>query len=176
LTFVVRSAGPAPGEAAIRSAIRAVDPQQPIASLRPLAELVSASIARERFAATLLAVFAAVALLLAAAGVYGVMAYTVAQRSGEIGVRLALGAQVADVLTLVVGQGGRLVTVGMGFGLAGALLLARLLETMLFGIGVHDPASFVASAALLALAAAAACLVPAWRAARVNPMVALRGE
>jgi len=174
LTFVVRGEGVSP--VAIRAAILSVDPQQPVASVRPLADLVAASIARERFAAVLFAIFSAAALLLAAVGVYGVMAYSVAQRTGEIGIRLALGAQVADVLRLVVGQGGRLVGLGLAVGLGAALLLAGVVETMLFEISPRDPLSFAATAALLAVVAVAACLVPAWRAARVNPMVALRVE
>jgi putative ABC transport system permease protein len=153
-----------------------VDRDQPIATLRPLGDLVSASIARERFAATLFAVFSVVALLLAAAGIYGVMAYAVAERRSEIGVRLALGAQVGDVLALVVGQGSRLVAVGLALGLAGALLAARLLEAMLFGVSAHDPVSFVVTAFLLAIAGLLACLVPALRASAVSPSEALRAD
>jgi putative ABC transport system permease protein len=176
LTFVLRGAGPAPDATAIRAAVRAVDPQQPVASIRPLGALVAASVARERFAATLFAVFSALALLLAAAGIHAVMAYAVVERSGEIGVRMALGAKTTDVLGLVVGQGTRLVGLGLALGVAGALLAARLFETMLFGIVPRDPVSFAISVAVLVAAAAAACLVPAWRASRVNPMVALRTE
>jgi putative ABC transport system permease protein len=175
LTFVVRGAGVGL-PAAIRSAMRSVDPEQPVASIRPLADLVAGSIARERFAATLFAVFAAVALLLAAAGVHAVMAYAVAERRSEIGIRLALGAQSGDVVRLVVGQGGRLAGAGLVLGLAGALLVGRLFEAMLFGIGPRDPLSFVVTAVVLVVAAAMACLVPAWRAARVNPLEALRAE
>jgi putative ABC transport system permease protein len=175
LAFVVRGSGVGL-PAAIRAAIQAVDRDQPIATLRPLGDLVSASIARERFAATLFAVFSVVALLLAAAGIYGVMAYAVAERRSEIGVRLALGAQVGDVLALVVGQGSRLVAVGLALGLAGALLAARLLEAMLFGVSAHDPVSFVVTAFLLAIAGLLACLVPALRASAVSPSEALRAD
>jgi ABC-type antimicrobial peptide transport system permease subunit len=175
LTFVVRGGGMGL-PAAIRSAIRSVDPEQPVASIRPLGDLVSASIARERFAATLFAIFAVVALLLAAAGVYAVMAYAVAERRSELGIRLALGAQAGDVLRLVVGQGGRLAGTGLALGLVGALLGARLFQAMLFGIGPRDPLSFAVTAVVLAVAAGLACLVPAWRAARVDPVEALRAE
>jgi predicted permease len=175
LTFVVRGGGVGL-PAAIRAAIRSVDPEQPVASIRPLGDLVSASIARERFAATLFAIFAVVALLLAAAGVYAVMAYAVAERRSELGIRLALGAQAGDVLRLVVGQGGRLAGTGLALGLVGALLGARLFQAMLFGIGPRDPLSFAVTAVVLAVAAGLACLVPAWRAARVDPVEALRAE
>jgi putative ABC transport system permease protein len=175
LTFVVRGSS-AGLPSAVRAAIRSVDPEQPVATIRPLADLVSASIARERFSATLFGVFAAVALLLAAAGVHAVMAYAVAERRSELGIRMALGAQAGDVLRLVVGQGGRLVAAGLVLGLAGALVVARLFEAMLFGIGPRDPFSLAGTALVLALAAGLASLVPAWRATRVNPLEALRAE
>jgi ABC-type antimicrobial peptide transport system permease subunit len=174
LTFVVRGVGAVPP--AVRAAVESVDPQQPIASLRPLTDLVAASIARDRFAATLFAVFSAAALLLAAVGIYGVMAYAVARRTGEIGVRLALGARAADVLALVVGQGGRLVALGLVLGVGAALLLAGLVQAMLFEIGPRDPLSYAATALLLAIVAMLACLIPAARAARIDPMTALRAE
>jgi putative ABC transport system permease protein len=175
LTFVVRGAGPGLPDA-IRAAVREVDPLQPVASLRPLADLVSGSLARERFAMFLFAVFSAAALLLAAIGIYGVMAYSVAQRTAEIGVRLALGARTGHVLALVLLQGGRLVALGIAAGTLAALALTRLLESMLFGVSAHDPFTLAVTALLLALVAALACLVPAHRATRVNPMTALRSE
>jgi putative ABC transport system permease protein len=177
LTFIVRTGGPVGGlPGAIRRAIYDVDRDQPIATIRPLQELVDRSIARQRFAMLLFAVFSATALLLAAIGIYGVMAYSVRQRTGEIGVRIALGARSGDVLGLVFRQGGRLLALGLAAGVAGALLLTRFLSTLLFGVSAHDPLTFVAIALLLSLTAALACLLPARRASTIDPMTALRSE
>jgi putative ABC transport system permease protein len=177
-TYVVRGAGGlAPGlPAALRATITRADPRQPTNGMRPLTELMGDSIARHRFAMTLFAVFSAAALLLAAVGLYGVVSYTVAQRTGEIGIRVALGAQAGDVLRLVLAQGGRLVGLGVLAGVAGALLLTRFLESLLFGISARDPLTLLFTAAVLAASAALACLLPARRAARIDPMVALRTE
>jgi putative ABC transport system permease protein len=176
-TFVVRGMVPAAGlPAAIRAAVHSVDGMQPIASMTPLTDLVARSMARQRFAMILFSVFSGVALLLAALGIYGVLAYSVAQRRGEMAIRLVLGAQPGDVLGLVLRQGGRLVALGLGAGVVGALLLTRFIEKMLFGVSAHDPATFVAIAVLLALIAGIACLLPARRAAALDPMVALRQE
>jgi putative ABC transport system permease protein len=162
--------------AAIRTAISAVDEEQPIASIRPLAELLVTSLARQRFAMFLFAVFSTVALLLAAIGIYGVMAYSVAQRTGEIGIRMALGAQTPDVLRLIFIQGGKLIALGLVIGLAAAIALTRLLSSLLFGVSAHDPMTFATIAALLATVAALACWLPARRATKVDPMIALRAE
>jgi putative ABC transport system permease protein len=171
--FVVRGAITA---AAARAAIAAADPEQAIGALRPLGDLVAESVARQRFALLLFAAFSAVALVLAVVGIYGVMAYTVAQRTGEIGIRMALGARSGAVLRLVALQGGRLVALGLGAGVLGALLLTRFLGTLLFGVTAHDPATFAAIAGLLAAGAGLACLLPALRATKVDPMIALRTE
>jgi ABC-type antimicrobial peptide transport system permease subunit len=124
----------------------------------------------------LFAVFSVAALLLAAIGIYGVMAYVVARRTAEIGIRIALGARTEDVLALVFRQGGRLVLLGVGAGLVGAAVLTRFIAALLFGVSAHDPLTFLATPALLSLVAAIACLLPARRAARVDPVIALRAE
>jgi putative ABC transport system permease protein len=175
--FVVRTAGaPEAQIPALRAAIARLDRRIPIYNVSTLATLVGDSIARQRFAMILFAVFSAVALLLAAIGIYGVMAYSVAQRRAEIGVRMALGAHAGQVLRLVFAQGGRLIAAGMLAGVIGALLLTRFLETLLHDLSAHDPLTFAAIIVLLALVAGAACLLPARSAARVSPMVALRSE
>ena len=177
LTFVVRTASPLAGlPAAIRGAIHSVDREQPVARITPLTAWVAGSIGRQRFAMVLFGAFAAVALLLAAIGIYGVMAYSVRQRTGEIGLRMALGADSGQVVRLVLAQGGRLVALGLGIGVLGALILTRFLSSMLFGVSAHDPVTFAVIAALLAFTAALACLLPARRASAVDPMTALRAE
>jgi putative ABC transport system permease protein len=187
MTLVVRTEAAPPGApaggisaaalpAAIRAAIYSVDKDQPIASIRPLTSLVANSVARPRFSMFLFGVFSAVALLLAAIGIYGVMACSVAQRTNEIGIRMALGAQRRDVLRLIFVQGGRLIAIGLAGGLVGALLLTRFIASMLFAVSAHDPLTFTAIAVLLAAIATLACLLPARRATRVNPIEALRTE
>jgi putative ABC transport system permease protein len=178
MTFVVRGAG---GRltgvpAAIRAVIARLDPEQPLDTARPLAAVIDDSLARQRFTASLFAVFSAVALLLAAIGIYGVVAYAVGQRTGEIGIRMALGARAGGVVRLVLAEGGRLVALGVAVGLTGAFVLTRGLERLLYGVSPHDPLTFLVIPALLAAVAACACLVPAWRATRVDPMTALRTE
>jgi putative ABC transport system permease protein len=160
----------------VRQAIHALDPDVPLHKLTTMRQLVSASAAQRRFTLLLIAVFAAVALLMAAIGLYGVMAYSVTQRTQEIGIRVALGAQRADVLRLVVGQGLRLVAVGVTLGLMAALALTRLMQTLLFEVSATDPVTFAGVALLLTLVALLACWIPARRAATVDPLVALRSE
>jgi putative ABC transport system permease protein len=175
--FVIRTAGPpAAILSSLRPAIYAVDKDQPVASIRPLEAIMADNIARQRFAMTLLTVFAVVALIIAAVGIYGVMAYTVTQRTGEIGIRLALGAQPRDVLQLILTHGGKLVGAGQLHGLVLALAGGRIVQSILFSTNARDPLTFAAITTLLALVALVACLLPARRATKVDPMVALRAE
>ncbi|MEK6410078.1 MAG: ABC transporter permease [Acidobacteriota bacterium] len=177
MTLVVRAEGNlAPLGGAIRSQVLAIDKEQPVSRIRPLEQLVSESVATQRFSMLLLGIFAAVALILSIVGLYGVMSYSVTQRTHEIGIRAALGAQRTDVLKLVVGQGMILALTGVGIGLAAAFALTRLMATLLFGIGATDPLTFVAIPAVLTGVALAACFVPARRATKVDPIIALRYE
>jgi ABC-type antimicrobial peptide transport system permease subunit len=139
-------------------------------------EVVASDIAQQQFAMTLLAAFAGIALLLASVGIYGVLSYLVGQRTQEIGVRMALGAQRRNVLSMILGDGARMTILGIAVGLAAALGLTRLMASMLFGVKATDPFTFAAVAALLCVIAFFACYLPAYRATRVDPMVALRYE
>jgi putative ABC transport system permease protein len=176
LSFVVRGAGDAGLPAAIRAAIADVDRDQPITAIRPLAELAAEPVARQRFAMFLFAVFSGAALLLAAVGIYGVMATSVAQRTGELAIRVALGARPGQVRRLVLAEGARLYAIGVAVGLLGALLLTRSLTALLYGVTPQDPLTLGGATLVLALVAALACLLPALRATRVDPMRALRAE
>jgi putative ABC transport system permease protein len=162
--------------AAIRAQVRALDREQPVTSVRTVGELLDRSLSEAKFNLLLLGLFAVVALALAAIGVYGVMSYAVAQRTREIGIRMALGAQPRSVLRLVVGQGMTLVSIGVVIGVAAAWALTRLMSTMLFETPATDPATFAAISLSLGSVALVACWIPAWRAAKVDPMVALRCE
>jgi putative ABC transport system permease protein len=177
MTFVVRSKGdPSALGGAARSAIQSIDADQPVADMRPMTQFLAESVGRARFSATLLGVFALVALVLAGVGVYGVMAYAVAQRTHEIGVRVALGAQARDVLRIVLGQGMALAGAGLAAGLLLAFALTRLLSSFLFEVSTTDLATYATLTGFLLLVALLACLVPARRATKVDPMVALRYE
>ncbi|MCA1619679.1 MAG: ABC transporter permease [Acidobacteria bacterium] len=177
MTFVVRTSGdPAALAGAARAAIQSVDADQPVADLRTMNHFLAESVARARFAATMLGVFAVLALVLAGVGVYGVMSYAVAQRTHEIGVRVALGAQGRDVLRLVVGHGMALAGAGLAAGLLGAFALTRLLSSLLFEVSATDLATYATLTGFLLVVALLACLVPALRATKVDPMVALRYE
>jgi predicted lysophospholipase L1 biosynthesis ABC-type transport system permease subunit len=176
VAIAVRTAGdPAAVAPSIRAAIRAADPSIPIYSVATLDELIAGQTAQSRFIMWLMGVFAAIALSLAVIGIYGVMSYLVAQRTREIGIRLALGAAGGDILRLVVGNGARLIATGVVIGAAAALALQRLVSTLLFGVTAVDAASAIAIA-VLALVALVACYVPAVRAMRVNPLKALHYE
>ncbi|PYU40570.1 MAG: hypothetical protein DMG54_22950 [Acidobacteria bacterium] len=157
----------------------AADPGQRGASNRGVSDgesLISGCVSPRRFSSALVTIFAGLALLLAAIGIYGLMSYTVSQRTQEIGLRMALGAQLASVQRMILGQTLKLTLLGLGLGLAGAFVVARFLTSMLFGVGVYDPVTFVGVAALLIAVALMAAYVPARRAMRVDPIVALRYE
>ena len=177
ISLVVRTeAAPANSAKPIVSAIHSVDSQIPVSRIVPFEDLISQSLAQPRLAATLLGIFAALALVLAAVGLYGVMAYVVTQRTREIGIRVALGAQQRDVLHLVLGQGAKLVGIGVLVGIVAALALTRLMSSLLFGVSAADPATFIFVAVALIAVALFACYIPARRAMRTDPMVALRYE
>jgi putative ABC transport system permease protein len=161
---------------AIREEIRRIDPAVPVDRISTLAQSTTESVALPRFRSLLMSVFAAAALLLAAVGIYGVVAYSVAQRTQEIGVRMAVGATASGVLRLVIGQGGRLASVGIAPGLIGAIALTRVLERMLLGISASDTLTFAGAALLLGTVAMLASLIPALRAARADVVTALRQE
>lgn len=177
MTVVVRAATPPLSlVSAIRRALGRMDKDQPMAKIRAMDQLVANSVASSRFMMFLLSAFAALALVLACIGIYGVMAYSVAQRTHEIGIRMALGAQKKDVLGMVIGQGFRLTLLGTVMGIAGAIALTRFLSSLLYGVKAADPLTFVAVSLLLGAVALLACYIPARRAMRVDPMVALRYE
>jgi ABC-type antimicrobial peptide transport system permease subunit len=176
-TLLVRAAGdPTTLIPAVRRVVRELDAGLALFGIEPLAATVTASLGQQRFTMTVLAVFAAVALVLAIVGVHGVLSYSVSQRTREIGVRMALGADGRSVRALVVGEGVRLVAGGLGLGLLGAFVLTRLLRTLLYGVGPVDPPTFAGVTLLLGTVALLASLAPARRAARVDPMAVLRTE
>jgi putative ABC transport system permease protein len=161
---------------AARSLVARIDPELPLHDMRPMEQVVTETMASRRLTLWLVGAFAALALVLASVGIYGVMSYAVTERVHEIGVRMALGAQRRDVLRLVVVHGMRLAAIGLLLGSVAAFFAARAMATLLFGIRPGDPLTYVGIAAVLALAALAACYIPARRATAVDPMVALRYE
>ena len=161
---------------AVREAIRSVDPDQPVSNVATMEEVLGTEASQRRVGMILLTAFAVLALLLASLGIYGVLAYFVAQHRNEIGVRLALGATPARILLLVLQKGMKLTLLGVAIGLAASFALTRLMTSLLFGVKAVDPLTFVAVPVLLAGVALLACWIPARRAAKVDPMVALRYE
>ena len=175
--LVIRSsAAPLTLVSAVTKVVHQVDPDKPVRDVRTLDDLLADSLSQQRFSMLLLAVFAGLALVLAAVGIYSVLAYAVRRRQREIGIRMALGAQLGDVLRMVVVEGMRPALIGIALGLAAALALGRVVSSLVFGVSQSDPLTFLSVGILLALVAAVASLLPAYRATRVDPMVALREE
>jgi predicted lysophospholipase L1 biosynthesis ABC-type transport system permease subunit len=178
MSLVVRTSvsDPAALTSAVRKELAALDAAVPLRSIRVFDEYVSRSLARPRFNALLLSIFAGVALVLTAIGIYGVMAYSVAQRTNEIGIRIALGAAQSSIFKLIVGQAMTLVAISVVIGVAGAFAATRLLNSLLFGVGAWDPLTFASIVLLISVVAFLAAWLPARRAMRVNPIIALRAE
>lgn len=177
MSLVLRTASnPLSEVSTLRSAVHDLNPNQPLVNFRTMRENIGTSLSDPRFRSTLLGIFAATAMLLAVVGLYGLMAYSVAQRTSEIGIRLALGAQRADVMRMIVGDGLKLVLAGVVLGIMGAFALSRVLAGFLYGVVATDPPTFVFVSVILTLVALAACYLPARRAMRVDPIVALRHE
>ena len=177
VAVVLRTEGdPTTVMASVRRAVAEIDPREVVYNVQTMNEVVANSFAARRLSMMLLGVFAALALVLACVGIYGVISYLVGQRTHEIGVRMALGAQQNDVLRLIIGQGARMALVGVAIGIVAAMGLTRLMANQLFGVSPHDPITFVGVAVLLIIVAIAACYIPARRAMRVDPIIALRYE
>jgi ABC-type antimicrobial peptide transport system permease subunit len=177
VNLVVRtSSDPASATAAVREAVHSVDPDQPISNLMTMNENLGGVLVTERFGAILMSVLAVSGLFLATLGLYGVMAYSVSQRTAEIGLRVALGAQRTHVLQLILGQGLKLTLLGIAIGLTAVWCLTRLLANLLFGVSATDPATIVSISLLFTGVALLACLLPARRATHVDPIQALRAE
>jgi ABC-type antimicrobial peptide transport system permease subunit len=177
VAVVLRTAGdPAAAMSQVRTAVEQVDSRDVIYGVQTLDEVIAGSVAARRFSMILLGIFAGLALVLSCVGIYGVISYVVGQRTHEIGVRMALGAQRGDVMRLVVGEGVRMTLFGVAGGVGASLGLTRLMADQLFGVTPQDPLTFAAVAVVLTLVALLACYLPARRAVRVDPMVALRYE
>ena len=175
--FILRTASdPVAIAAAATDVIHKADASLPVTHVMTMDALLSDSVSPRRFSAMLIGVFAALALVLAAVGIYGVMSYTVSQRTREIGIRMALGAQPGSVQSMILGHSMKLTLMGVGLGLAGSFALMRFLTSLLFGVGAYDAVTFIGVSVLLTAVAIAAAYVPARRAVRVDPLVALRHE
>jgi putative ABC transport system permease protein len=177
MTLVIRTAGdPAEMAPVIRREIAAIDADQPVSDVRTMTQVMADTVSRARFNTLLLGIFAGLATLLAAVGIFGVMNYSVQLRTREIGLRMALGAQPGRMLMLVLRQGLVLTLIGIGVGLAGALALARVMSGLLYGVTASDPATFAVIVVVLAVVSLVACYIPARRATRVDPLIALKYE
>jgi putative ABC transport system permease protein len=177
MNIVVRATGnPLLLATGLIDAVHSMDKDQAVSAVRSMDEIVSASVAQPRFSSELLGLFAVLALLLAGVGLYGLVAYTVTQRTHEIGIRMALGATPADIQRMVLARGMRLALAGAAIGIAGALALTRLMQGLLYGVTATDPATFFGMTALLTIVALVASYLPARRAMRVDPIIALRYE
>jgi ABC-type antimicrobial peptide transport system permease subunit len=161
---------------AVRAALREIDPKMPVSEFRPLGEIVDQAVAPKRLITLLLGLFSLLALLLASVGIYGVISYSVTQRTAELGIRMALGATNADIMRLVIGRGMTPVAVGLGIGLLTSLFLTRALRSLLFGVSATDPFTFISYALVLVCVALFACWMPARMAAKLDPLQALRYE
>jgi putative ABC transport system permease protein len=177
MTLLVKSAGdPSALVPSVRSVVSSIDSDQPIADVAAMSDRLEESVSTRHQTFVLLAIFSTLALTLAAIGIYGVMSYRVAQRTNELGIRLALGARPADLVGTVLGQGLTIAGAGMALGVGLALVLTRVLRTLLFGVSAMDPATFAAVGAGVAVVAMLACAIPGWRALRVDPQIALRRQ
>ena len=177
MDVVVRTSGlPEPLLPAIRQRVHEIDAELALANVRTMDEWVSNSASQPKLNTVLLSVFAAVALMIASIGIYGVLAYSVSQRTGELGLRMALGATRQAVLGIIIGEGMKVALMGIGAGLLGGLALGRAVSSLVFGVQVRDAATFAIVSVVLACVALAACVIPAFRASRVDPLVALRHD
>jgi putative ABC transport system permease protein len=174
--LIVTDAPPLSLVPTVRQEVRALDPSGPITRISTVDAEIGESLAVRRFQAVLLALFAGLAVLLSAVGIFGLMTQVVVRRTGEIGLRMALGATSRDVLKMVIRQGVLLAAAGGATGILGAFAVARLVQSLLFGVGTADPISYAGAGGVMAIAVLLACGLPAWRAARVDPLVALRDE
>jgi putative ABC transport system permease protein len=177
-TLAIRtwSADPLPMAAAVRAALREVDRDQPITNVRSMQSIVNETLTEAKYVSGLTALFACIAMALAVMGIYGVMSYSVARRTHEMGIRMVLGAGEGDVVRLVLRQAVMVVGIGLAIGVAGALAVSRMLSSWLYGVSARDPLTFVATPVGLALVALLASYIPARRATKVDPAVALRSE
>lgn len=176
ILFVRTAAQPSALAASIRKVVAEVDRNQPVANIKTMSDVVSDTVAPRKFNLVLFVLFALIAMVLAGLGIYGVIAYTAAERTHEVGIRIALGAQKSDVLGLIIKTGVMLTLIGVALGLALAIALTHLMTTLLFGITPNDATTFVVVSAFLILVALLACYLPARRATKVDPLVALRHE